>query len=150
MREDHTAAEMMGINLFAVRLVSLFFSAVMAGIGGGLFVHYINFVQPSMFTMVQSSLLTCAVVAGGMGSITGPFIAMLIFAAIPEVLRVANMWRLVIYGFVLVAIIVLRPQGIFGYRELSFKGIVNFVRLLPNRRKIGAAASTFPKKEEVK
>ena len=125
VREDFTAAEMMGINLFAVRLRSLFFSAVCAGIGGGLLAHYIGFIQPSMFTSVQSTLLTAAVVAGGMGSITGPIIAALIFAAVPEVLRVANMWRLVAYGFILVAIMVLRPQGIFGYKEISLQTFRN-------------------------
>ena len=120
VREDFTAAEMMGINLFAVRLGSLFFSAVCAGIGGGLFAHYISFIQPSMFTGLQSTMLSCTVVAGGLGSITGPVIAALLFAAIPEFLRVANMWRMVIYGVVLVCIIVLRPEGIFGYKEISF------------------------------
>lgn len=128
VREDFTAAEMMGINLFKVRLRSLFFSAVCAGIGGGLFAHYISFIQPSMFTGVQSTMLTAAVVAGGMGSITGPIAAALIFAAIPEILRVANMWRLVAYGFILVAIMVLRPQGIFGYKELSWKMLTGLVR----------------------
>lgn len=121
VREDFTAAEMMGINLFAVRLGSLFFSAVCAGIGGGLFAHYISFIQPSMFTGLQSTMLSCTVVAGGLGSITGPVIAALLFAAIPEFLRVANMWRMVIYGVVLVCIIVLRPEGIFGYKEISFQ-----------------------------
>lgn len=132
VREDFTAAEMMGINLFEVRLRSLFFSAVCAGIGGGLFAHYITFIQPSMFTSIQSTLLTASVVAGGMGSITGPILAALIFAAIPEVLRVANMWRLVAYGFILVAIMVLRPQGIFGYKELS----LNTLRRLFGKGKI--------------
>lgn len=121
VREDFTAAEMMGINLFRTRLRSLFFSAVCAGVGGGLFAHYISFIQPSMFTNIQSTLLTASVVAGGMGSITGPIIAALIFAAIPEVLRVANMWRLVAYGFVLVSIMVFRPQGILGFKELSWE-----------------------------
>lgn len=123
VREDFVAAEMAGINLFNVRLRSLFFSAFCAGIGGAFQAHYITYIQPNMFTNVQSTLLTASVVAGGMGSLTGPIVAALVFAAIPEVLRVANMWRLVFYGGILVAIMVLRPQGIFGYRELTFKGI---------------------------
>lgn len=132
VREDFTAAEMMGINLFTTRLRSLFFSAVCAGVGGGLFAHYISFIQPSMFTNVQSTLLTASVVAGGMGSITGPIIAALIFAAIPEVLRVANMWRLVAYGFVLVSIMVFRPQGILGYKELSWD---HFKRIFRSKKR---------------
>jgi len=123
VREDFVAAEMSGINLFQVRLRSLFFSAVCAGIGGGFMAHYITYIQPNMFTNVQSTLLTASVVAGGMGSLTGPILAALVFAAIPEILRVANMWRLVAYGAILVAIMVFRPQGIFGYKEITFKGI---------------------------
>lgn len=142
VREDFTAAEMMGINLFAVRLRSLFFSALCAGIGGGLFAHYISFIQPSMFTSVQSTMLTAAVVAGGMGSITGPILAALIFAAIPEVLRVANMWRLVAYGVVLVCIMVLRPQGVFGYREISLVGVVKLLSRLRGATK-GGSDSTW-------
>ncbi|MEA4893160.1 MAG: branched-chain amino acid ABC transporter permease, partial [Peptococcaceae bacterium] len=92
-----------------------------------------RFIQPNMFTNVQSTLMTASVVAGGMGSITGPIVAALLFAAIPEVLRVANMWRLVAYGVILVAIMVLRPQGIMGYKELTFRGIANFFRRIFGR-----------------
>ncbi|MCX7780059.1 MAG: branched-chain amino acid ABC transporter permease [Negativicutes bacterium] len=119
VREDFTAAEMMGIDLFAVRMRSLVFSAVTAGIAGGLFAHYVSFIQPAMFTAALSTQLTAGVVAGGMGSISGPALAAIIFVAVPELLRVASMWRLVAYGFLLVVIMVYRPQGLFGYQELS-------------------------------
>ena len=136
-REDYTAAEMMGINLFRVQLRSLFFSAVLAGVAGGLFAHYLGFIQPSLFTGTQSSMLVIAVVTGGMGSITGPILAALLFATIPEALRMANMWRMVTYGAVLVAIMVLRPQGILGYREITFRGIRNLFRR--RRKDVGAS-----------
>lgn len=123
VREDFVAAEMMGINLFQVRLLSLVFSAICGGVAGGLFAHYVSFIQPSMFTSYLSTQLTASVVAGGMGSLTGPAIATVIFIAIPEVLRVASMWRLVAYGLLLVAIMVFRPQGLFGFREISWNGI---------------------------
>ena len=54
-----------------------------------------------------------------MGSITGPLIASFIFIAMPEALRVAQMWRLVAYGLVLVLIMLFRPQGLMGYQELT-------------------------------
>jgi len=127
-REDYTAAEMMGINLFRVQLRSLVFSAVLCGLAGGLFAHYLGFIQPSLFTGSQSSMLVIAVVTGGMGSITGPILAALLFATIPEALRVANMWRMVTYGAVLVAIMVLRPQGILGYREFTLGWLFRLFR----------------------
>lgn len=126
VREDAVAAEMAGIDLFKVRIFSLIYSAACCGLAGGLFAHYLNFIQPAMFTSVLSTQLTSAVVAGGMGSITGPVLAIALFIAVPEVLRVANMWRLVAYGLILVLIMIFRPTGIMGYHELSFKAIRNF------------------------
>ncbi|GLI51848.1 branched-chain amino acid ABC transporter permease [Tepidanaerobacter syntrophicus] len=123
VREDAVAAEMAGIDLFKVRVLSLAYSAALGGLAGGLFAHYLNFIQPAMFTSVLSTQLISAVVAGGIGSITGPVLAIALFIAVPEVLRVANMWRLVAYGLILVLIMIFRPSGIMGYHELSFASI---------------------------
>ena len=136
VREDFVAAEMMGIDIFAVRLRSLIFSAVCGGIAGGLFAHYISFIQPSMFTSYLSTQMTASVVAGGMGSLTGPILATVLFIAIPEVLRVASIWRLVAYGLLLVLIMTFRPQGLFGYKEISLSGCRKYYnRLLKLIRK---------------
>ena len=85
----------------------------------GLLAHYLSFIQPVMFTLVQSTQLLAAVIAGGMGSISGPLIASFVFIGLPEALRVAQMWRLVAYGLLLVLIMVYRPQGLMGYSEIS-------------------------------
>ncbi|WP_422449071.1 branched-chain amino acid ABC transporter permease [Thermoanaerobacterium sp. DL9XJH110] len=130
VREDAVAAEMAGIDLFKVRMLSLIYSAACGGLAGGLFAHYLNFIQPAMFTSVLSTQLTAAVVAGGMGSLTGPIIAIALFIAVPEVLRVANMWRLVAYGLILVLIMIYRPSGIMGYHELSFE---TFKKIIPGK-----------------
>ena len=127
IREDFVAAEMMGINIFIGRLRSLVFSAACGGIAGGLFAHYFCFIQPSMFTSYMSTQMTAAVVAGGMGSISGPVLAALIFIGVPEALRVANIWRLAAYGLLLVLIMIFRPQGLLGYREISLDGIRSFL-----------------------
>lgn len=119
IREDPVAAEMAGVRLFQTRLLSLVVSATFCGLSGGLMAHYLSFIQPVMFTLTQSTQLLAAVIAGGMGSISGPLIASFVFIALPEVLRVAQMWRLVAYGFLLVLIMVYRPQGLMGYREIS-------------------------------
>lgn len=123
VREDAVAAEMAGIDIFKVRMLSLVYSAACCGLAGGLFAHYLNFIQPVMFTSILSTQLTSAVVAGGIGSLTGPILAIALFIAVPEVLRVANMWRLVAYGLILVLIMIFRPSGIMGYHELSFETI---------------------------
>ncbi len=119
IREDPVAAEMAGVRLFQTRLLSLVVSAVYCGLSGGLLAHFLSFIQPVMFTLVQSTQLLAAVIAGGMGSISGPLIASFVFIGLPEALRVAQMWRLVAYGLLLVLIMVYRPQGLMGYSEIG-------------------------------
>lgn len=119
IREDPIAAEMAGIDLFQTRLLSLTVSALLCGLSGALLAHRLAFIQPVMFTLTQSTLLLATVIAGGMGSISGPVVVSLIFTALPEVLRGLDMWRLPAYGLILVLIMIFRPQGLLGYRELS-------------------------------
>jgi ABC-type branched-subunit amino acid transport system ATPase component/ABC-type branched-subunit amino acid transport system permease subunit len=118
--QDPVAAEMIGIKLLPNQVLSLAISAAFSGLAGGLLAHYITFIQPSIFSMDLSSLLTAGVVAGGMGSLTGPFVAIALFIVIPELFRGLALWRLVLYGVVLVGIINFRPKGIFGHEELNF------------------------------
>jgi branched-chain amino acid transport system permease protein len=119
IREDPTAAELAGIDLFRMRLLSLADSATLCGASGALLAHRLAFIQPVMFTLTQSTQLLASVIAGGMGSISGPIIVSFVFTALPELLRALNMWRLPAYGLLLVLIMIYRPQGLLGYRELS-------------------------------
>jgi len=119
IREDPVAAEMSGINLFRVRLLSLVASAVLCGASGALLAHRLAFIQPVMFTLNQSTQLLASVIAGGMGSLSGPIIVSFIFTSLPEALRAAHMWRLPAYGLLLVLIMIFRPQGLMGYREIT-------------------------------
>ena len=119
IREDPIAAEMAGINLFRMRLLSLVVSAGLCGISGALLAHRLAFIQPVMFTLTQSTQLLASVIAGGMGSISGPIIVAFVFTSLPEALRWLKMWRLPIYGLLLVLIMIYRPQGLMGYREIT-------------------------------
>jgi branched-chain amino acid transport system permease protein len=124
IREDPIAAEMAGINLFKMRLLSLAVSAGLCGASGALLAHRLAFIQPVMFTLTQSTQLLASVIAGGIGSLSGPAIVSFVFTALPEILRKLEMWRLPAYGLLLVLIMIYRPQGLLGYRELSdlFRG----------------------------
>jgi branched-chain amino acid transport system permease protein len=119
IREDPVAAEMAGINLFRTRLLSLVVSAMLCGVSGALLAHRLAFIQPVMFTLTQSTQLLASVIAGGMGSVSGPIIISFIFTSLPEALRWLDMWRLPAYGLLLVIIMIYRPQGLMGYREIS-------------------------------
>ena len=134
VREDAIAAEMIGVNVFQTKLRSLACSAAFCGVAGALLAHYLMFIQPAMFTGVQSTALITAVVAGGIGSLTGPILAASVFVILPEFLRMANMWRLVIYGLMLILIMIFRPAGLMGYREFSLKPLLALWKRLANRK----------------
>jgi branched-chain amino acid transport system permease protein len=121
--QDPVAAEMIGIKLLSNQMLSLAISAGFAGLAGGLLAHYITFIQPAIFNMDLSSLITAGVVCGGMGSLTGPFVAVALFIVIPELFRGLALWRLVMYGVLLVVIINFRPKGLFGYEEINLKNM---------------------------
>ncbi len=121
--QDPVAAEMIGIKLLPNQMLSLAISAGFAGLSGGLLAHYITFIQPAIFNMDLSSLITAGVVCGGMGSLTGPFVAVALFIVIPELFRGLALWRLVLYGVLLVVIINFRPKGLFGYEEINLKNL---------------------------
>jgi branched-chain amino acid transport system permease protein len=97
------------------------------------------FIQPAMFTGVQSTALITAVVAGGIGSLTGPILAAAVFVMLPEFLRLANMWRLVIYGLMLILIMIFRPAGLMGYREFSLKPVLRLWQRLSGRERTSAS-----------
>lgn len=121
--EDEVAAQMMGVNLLKTKLAALFISAFYAGFAGGLYAFFMAYLSPSMFTVAKSSDLLAAVVFGGMRSIIGPAIIGFVLIAMPEVLRFLQTWRLVIYGILFVVMMVFKPNGLLGDKELNFAGL---------------------------
>ena len=119
IREDELAAESIGINSFRYKQISFAINAMLAGLAGGLLAHYIGFIQPSMFSIVKSTELIVMVIFGGMHSLTGAILATLALTSLPELLRAAQAWRLVVYGALVVLIMVARPEGLMGSWELT-------------------------------
>jgi branched-chain amino acid transport system permease protein len=85
--------------------------------------NYIQYLRPTMFNMVKSTDLTIMVIFGGLGSISGSIAGTILLVALPEVFRNFAQWRLVIYGFAVMVIMVGRPQGLMGGLELTPAGI---------------------------
>jgi branched-chain amino acid transport system permease protein len=134
IREDELAAESIGINSFYYKMVAFFINALLAGLAGGLLAHYVGFIQPSMFGMIKSTELIVMVIFGGMQSLTGAVMAALLLTSLPEVLRAASAWRLVVYGALVVLIMVVRPEGVMGTWELSPKNLKNAWQKLTARK----------------
>jgi len=135
IREDELAAESIGIDTFWYKQVSFFMCAVLGGLAGGMLAHYVGFIQPSMFGMIKSTELIVMVIFGGMQSLTGAVFASLLLTSLPEILRAAMAWRLVVYGAVVVLIMAVRPEGLFGTWELTPKNIQSLWRKIFSRPK---------------
>lgn len=123
IREDEIASESIGINIANYKVKAFVFSAFFAGIAGGLFAHFIGYLNPSSFTFIKSFEAIIIVVLGGMGSISGSVMAALITTILPEALRPLQEittidFRMVIYPLLLLVLMLTRPQGIMGNKEL--------------------------------
>jgi len=118
IREDEVAAEAMGIDTVGWKVRAFVISAAFAGLAGGLLVHRIMLVTPRMFTFVKSMEVVVMVVLGGMGSITGSIIAATVLTVALEWLRGLDQYRMVIYSILLIALMLTRPTGLFGTKEI--------------------------------
>jgi branched-chain amino acid transport system permease protein len=126
IREDEVAAELMGVEVTKQKVVAFGMSAVFAGLAGAIFAHWEGFVTPESFTFWESAMLVCAVVLGGMGSITGVLLGALCIILVPEVLRsvlgstFANA-RYLLFGLSLVLVAIYRPQGLWPSRRRTLE-----------------------------
>jgi branched-chain amino acid transport system permease protein len=123
IREDEMAAQCLGINLFFTRVSALAIGAFFAGVAGGLWAHLITAITPSSFSLIMAFNIVVMVVVGGMGSITGSFLAAILFSTMTEFFRPLEE-HFGVYGIgeifmalVLVLILIYRPKGMFGSTE---------------------------------
>lgn len=121
VREDETAALAVGKDVNKYKIIVFVIGAFFAGIAGTLYAHYITFIDPSSFTVMESITILLMVVFGGMGSLSGSFVGAAVLVILPELLRFVGMpssvaapLRQMIYGLLLVILMLTRPQGILG------------------------------------
>nr|WP_184312806.1 branched-chain amino acid ABC transporter permease [Anaerosolibacter carboniphilus] len=119
IREDEIAAETMGINTTKYKVMAFTFGAFFAGVAGGIFAHLIRLLHPQSFTFMFSVEILLMVVLGGLGSITGSVAAAVLLTFLSEALRQFAELRMVIYSLMLIGIMLFRPQGLLGTKELS-------------------------------
>jgi len=118
IREDEVAAEAMGVDTVGWKVRAFVISAAFAGLAGILLVHKIQLVTPRMFTFVKSMEVVVMVVLGGMGSITGSIVAATVLTVALESLQAADQYRMVLYSMLLIVLMLTRPSGLFGTREI--------------------------------
>ncbi|MDO4343247.1 MAG: branched-chain amino acid ABC transporter permease [Eubacteriales bacterium] len=128
IRENEVAAATNGINVVRYKKMSFVFSAVYAGWAGALYAHYLQFITPSLFNLGKSSELVITTVLGGLGSLTGSVMGTIIVQILPEIFRSMSEYRMLFYGIAVVLVILVRPNGLYGYREFSLKRCVRSIK----------------------
>jgi branched-chain amino acid transport system permease protein len=114
----------MGIDTTRYKVLAFIIGAFFAGAAGGLQAHYLQYLHTNSFTFLRSVEILVFVILGGGGSITGSIIAAATLTVLPEVLRVAQSWRMVIYSALLVVMMLTRPQGLMGGREFRWQWLI--------------------------
>ena len=142
VRENEVAAEAVGVDTTRAKVVAFVMSAFFGGIGGALYAHRVGVIKPDELSFQKSFDLVIIVVIGGMGSITGVVIGAAILTILPELLRQFKdvhwvfAWlaekRMIVYAMALIAVMLSRPQGLMGVKELwetsAWKQLVAKVR----------------------
>jgi branched-chain amino acid transport system permease protein len=118
VREDEIAASAIGISTTGRKVTGFVIGAFFGGIAGALFALYDQSINPSYFNMAKSIEVVVMVTLGGLGSISGAILAAIVLTLLPELLRPIAEYRMIIYSLLLVVMMLLRPQGLLGGREL--------------------------------
>jgi branched-chain amino acid transport system permease protein len=118
IREDEIAAEAIATPTTRLKVLSFTVSAATAGIAGGLFAHMQSGIRPEDFKFDKSIDMIVMIIVGGLGSISGAIFGGIFVAVTLELMRDLSEYRLVLYALLLVVIMLVRPQGLFGTREL--------------------------------
>ncbi len=119
VREDEFAAQAMGINVSRVKVLAFVLAAFFAGTAGGLYAHEFGLnISPEDAGFQRSFDYLIMTVLGGRGSITGVMLAAMILTSLPELLRSFSEYRLIAYALLLIGMMLLRPQGLFGIHEI--------------------------------
>lgn len=123
VREDEIAAEAMGINVFKWKLAAFTLGAATAAVAGSLHASFLQTISPNDFGIMESISILIIVVLGGVGSITGTFVAAVVLGVLDTALQDFGALRMVIYAAALILIMIFKPSGLLGTWELSMKQI---------------------------
>jgi branched-chain amino acid transport system permease protein len=142
IRDSEISAQSMGIHLARYKTLSFAISAALAGLGGALYAHKIQFLSPEQFNILQSIDLLLMVVIGGLGSVHGAFLGAIFLITMPQLISLGKDWlpdaigqapglQSTVYGIVLVAFVLFEPMGLYG-RWLKIR---TFFQVFPFYRK---------------
>ena len=158
IRDSEISAQSMGIHLARYKTLSFALSAALAGIGGALYAHKIQFLSPEQFSIIQSIDLLLMVVIGGLGSIHGAFLGAIFLIVMPQLISLGKDFlpaaigqaaglQGAVYGIVLIAFVLFEPMGLYG-RWLKVR---TWFQLFPfYRRGLFKRQKSFQKSDRLK
>lgn len=112
IRENEELAKSVGVDVFKFANLAFVFGTFGAGVAGSLYAHYITFVSPDLFLFAMNTQILVMLIMGGKGTVVGPIVGGIVFSMLPEFLRVADEWRMPIFGAILVVGIIFLPNGV--------------------------------------
>ncbi len=121
VREDEIASELMGINTTSYKVLAFVVGAMFAGLAGVLYAHFFYIIKPETFGFLKSFDIVVMVVLGGLGSTTGAVIAAIFITFLTFALQKYAAVRMIIYSLILIIVMIYRPQGVMGSKELTRK-----------------------------
>jgi branched-chain amino acid transport system permease protein len=114
IREDEVLAAALGIDVTAHKVAAFVIASVLAAVAGAIYGPFVSFISPEMMSASDSISIVGALIVGGMGTTSGPILGTLVFAGLPELLRVAKTWRLALLGVIIIATVLFAPKGLAG------------------------------------
>ena len=138
IREDQDAARSLGVKVSHYRCINFMTGAMICGTMGVFLAYYYRYVSPDMFTLDEGFSVLSMCVIGGSGTLLGPIVGAFVINGITEGFRFASEWRMVMYALLIIVMMWVRPQGLFGAKDSVIAGQASFK--LPGflRRKTGS------------
>ncbi|MGR6837288.1 branched-chain amino acid ABC transporter permease [Syntrophomonas erecta] len=119
VREDEIASELMGVSTTRYKVLAFVIGALFAGLAGSMYAHFFYIIKPETFNFLKSFDILVIVVLGGLGSTTGAVIAAIFITALTAFLQAFPAVRMIIYALILIIVMIYRPQGLMGNKELG-------------------------------
>ncbi len=133
IRDDDSAAEVLGVDVVKTKIKTFVISAMIAGVAGAFFAHYITYIDSTSFTTSVSQEMTVMVIIGGIGSIPGTIIGATVLTIVPELIRQLMEYRMLLYGLIMLLMTLFRPHGLLG--SVNFSQIKS--QLIESGHKVG-------------
>jgi branched-chain amino acid transport system permease protein len=115
IRENESLAESSGISAYRHTMLAMVVACALAGAAGSFYAHYVTFLSPELFGFHNTVTMAVMVVGGGQGTVLGPAVGALVFTFVPELLRMAVFYRMLLYGVILLLVVMFMPRGIVWY-----------------------------------